>query len=309
MISGVGRGLHSLEVRCSPEDSIAKLREFVDAATHVAAAWPRLAALTGDEPPERHRPCEIGLVFHFTKERGGGAREGTPRAHWNRSHADPFGNGNQGTYRYARYYLEKDAEARILALLLRDDPLMLELVRGLDVCTDEMGVPNWVLVQVLAYMREAAGEVAREAYRLYSRSIPSLRMTAHAGEDFVHLLTGLRYVDEAIEYLPLREGDRIGHGMALGIDPREWAQHVSRLPMLREERLFDLVWQWSWYGREGGGPDRQRQHLLEYEIAEHSERLFGEPVMPYDLELLRRALFTPNPRLWQSPALADGLSS
>jgi hypothetical protein len=204
-----------------------------------------------------------------------------------------------GTYRYSRYYIEKDAEARTLALLLRYNPLMLELVRGLDVCTDEMGVPNWVLVQLLAYLREAAEEVAREAYRLYGRSLPSLRMTAHAGEDFVHLLTGLRYVDEAVEYFPLRAGDRIGHGMALGVDPQEWAQHASRVPVLREERLFDLVWQWSWYGRQGGGPDRQRQHLLEYEIAEHSKRMFDEPVMPYDLELLRRALFTPDPRLWQ----------
>jgi hypothetical protein len=138
------------------------------------------------------------------------------------------------------------------------------------------------------------------ARHLHGRSLPSIRMTAHAGEDFVHLLTGLRYVDEAIEYFPLLEGDRIGHGMALGVDPREWAQHASRLPMMREERLFDLVWQWWWFGRVEEGPDRQRQYLLDYEIAEHSARLFGEPVTPYDLELLRRALFAPDPRLWQT---------
>ncbi len=288
----------SLELRSSPEDSISSLREFVHAAADVSAPWSRLACQPEDEPFDSHPPCEIGLVFHFTKDRGGGARDGTPRPHWNRSHADPFGNPT--TYRYARYYHEKYREALTLASLLRHNPLMLDRVRGLDVCTDELGVPNWVLVPLIACVREAAEEAATAARRLHGRSLPSLRMTAHAGEDFVHLLTGLRYVDEAIEYFPLREGDRIGHGIALGIEPREWAQHASRLPVMREERLFDLVWQWSWYGRAGGGPDRQRQYLLDYEIAEHSERLFGQPVTPYDLESLRQALFAPDPRLWQT---------
>ena len=41
-----------------------------------------------------------------------------------------------------------------------------------------------------------------------------LRITFHAGEDFVHLLSGLRMIVEAEEFLEMRQGDRIGHGKA-----------------------------------------------------------------------------------------------
>ena len=127
-------------------------------------------------------------------------------AHWRGSHADPVvspdlhspSGENPSGYRYARYYNTKRIEALALAWLLRHYPLALELVRGLDVCTDELGVPTWVLVPLLTYVHQA-GEVASTAVqRQRGLSLPPLRTTVHAGEDFVHLLTGLRYVDEAI---------------------------------------------------------------------------------------------------------------
>ena len=39
----------------------------------------------------------------------------------------------------------------------------------------------------------------------------------HAGEDFHHILSGIRAMFDAIELLDLCEGDRIGHGTAMGI--------------------------------------------------------------------------------------------
>jgi hypothetical protein len=101
-------------------------------------------------------------------------------------------------------------------------------------------------------------------------------MTVHVGEDYVHLLSGLRRVDEAVEHLRLGEGDRIGHGVALGTDPREWARRAGRIPLTREERLFDLVWEWNWYAREGGDPHGGRLHALDYEIARLARQVFGQ---------------------------------
>jgi hypothetical protein len=295
VIGGIGRGLRSLEVRSSPPDDaagqgISALREFVETTQQVATVWRDLVVLAGNDAPRPEDTLEIGLVFHFTKDRGGGAREGRPSAYWRGSHAEP--RSNPTVYRYARYYNNKAREAGVLERLFEDSPRALAIVRGLDVCTDELGVPNWVLVPLLAEVRQAADAATLTVRQRYGSSAPALRMTAHAGEDFVHLLTGLRSVDEAIEYFPLREGDRIGHGLALGLEPREWAQRAGRLPMLREERLFDLVWKWAWYGREGGAPDRERQQLLEHEIAEHTAAIFDERLTPYDLELLVHDLFT-----------------
>ena len=72
--------------------------------------------------------------------------------------------------------------------------------------------------------------------------MPPLRITVHAGEDFVHLLTGLRRLDDAIQHLGLEEGDRIGHGIALGLNPVTWFERTRQVVQTREERLFDLVW-------------------------------------------------------------------
>lgn len=43
-------------------------------------------------------------------------------------------------------------------------------------------------------------------------------ITYHAGEDFTTIANGLRAMDEVIEFLDYRRGDRFGHGLALGLD-------------------------------------------------------------------------------------------
>jgi Adenosine deaminase len=104
----------------------------------------------------------------------------------------------------------------------------------------------------------------------------------------------------------MREGDRIGHGMALGVDPREWVKRAGRLPMPCEDRLFDLAWEWDWYGREGIDPAVGRRSLVEREIYRLSEWVFGAALPPYEVErlatdlldakLLRRIGFPNGPR-------------
>src|SRR5262249_34907880 len=153
---------------------------------------------------------------------------------------------NPSGYRYARFYLAKRKEALAFAWVLRFYPLALYVLRGFDVCTDELGVPTWALMPLLDHVRRA-GRVGSAALRqTLCRPVPPLRTTVHVGEDFVHLLSGLRRVDEALTYLDLGEGDRIGHGLALGVEPREWARRGGQLPLTCEERLFDLVWEWNW---------------------------------------------------------------
>lgn len=67
--------------------------------------------------------------------------------------------------------------------------------------------------------------------------------TFHAGEDFIHLISGLRTVYEAVEFLEMQSGNRIGHATALGIDPKLWYQRLygSKLTIKQGEWLDDLV--------------------------------------------------------------------
>lgn len=232
------------------------------------------------------------------KNPGGGEIEGKPKAYWRRTYADPLprssGQNNKlNGYRYSGFYREKIKEAQTVEWLLRYHPKTLELIRGVDICRDELGVPNWVLAPILKRIRYAGLDAAAYLTKTYGVPFRRMHTTAHVGEDFVHLLTGLRNVCEVIEHFELREGDRIGHGMSLGIDPIKWAARACRLPMAMEDRLLDIVWEWEWYGRKADCANPPRQVAIEYEIARLSEAIFGKPYPPYDLAKLRNDLYDP----------------
>ena len=278
---GIGRGLRSLEARTSPESSqsemLALIKKVDDTARHIR---------------RKHKGFEFGIVLHFTKDRGGGARQGIPTANLSGSNADPDFPPNGG-YRYAFYYQKQVQKAASLASVLRRFPLAIQTVRGVDVCADELGVPTWVLVPLINSIRAAADQGCT-FLQFGGIHVPPLRTTTHSGEDFVHLLTGLRYVDEALERFHLREGDRIGHGLALGIDPLLWAFQTIRLVMTQEQRLFDLVWQWKLSGTISDGNTTQNVQPLVQQISCLSESIFGSELTPYQLCALSEDLHNIN---------------
>jgi hypothetical protein len=283
-LDGLHQGLRSLEFRTAPDvnrSSILQYLKDIDITHH-------------------SMPIEMGLVYHFTKNRGDNASKGKHEANWRLSHADPgfyYGKNkktrstNPTGYRYASYYNRKRNEAQALAWVLWHFPCSLGLIRGIDVCTNELGVPTWVLAPLFRYVRETSNSVSAYLYSRCSVPVPSLRVTAHTGEDFIHLLTGLRNVDEAVRRFEMREGDRIGHGVALGVDPIDWCKRTGRIPMPCEDRLFDLSWEWVWYARESINPPPGRAAMLEREIARLSHKIFGKPLLPYDIELFVEYLY------------------
>ena len=229
-------------------------------------------------PSDGVRP-EVGLVFHFSRERGGGTAEGTPIAHGRSSAADPSWPRNLG-YRYSWYYKQKRREAMTIAGLLRRFPQLLAIVRGIDVCTDELGIPNWVIAPLLRYVKEVAGAASSFAQSSLRRSLPPLRTTAHAGEDFVHLLGGLRRIEESIDYFQLGQGDRLGHAIALGINPSEWALRVGGVAMTQIERLFDLAWEWSFCTERALNLPASRIQYIIDKIERLSKSIFNEYAHP-----------------------------
>lgn len=100
-------------------------------------------------------------------------------------------------------------------------------ITGVDAAANELHTSPEVYAPIYNYFR---------AYGFSS-------FTYHVGEDFRHLLSGLRAVDEALEFLSLGSGDRIGHGTALGINPDLWKKGIgSTVWMPQGEWLDNLVW-------------------------------------------------------------------
>src|SRR5262249_3966335 len=152
---------------------------------------PSPACLANGDPLRRERgrledpPFEYGLVFHFARDRGGDAVKGTPSPHGLWGHGDPGFRanvfpkgplGNPTRYRYAVFYQEKKREAISLARVLRNFPAILEVARGVDICTDELGVPLWVFVPLVRHV-QAAGDVASALLRTHGVTVPPLRLT------------------------------------------------------------------------------------------------------------------------------------
>ena len=269
---GAGRGLRSLEVRLGTEDNRAacldKLRNVNDAGRWAAQV-------------------EAGAVFHFSRDRGGGWREGVPNAHgMDRSYPGVPADrrlrarpdvGNPSGFRFARFYIERRCHAQALVSVLQGFPHALRTFRGVDLCTDEAGVPVWVMAPLVRWVRESGRTATTTLRDRGITEIPPLRATIHAGEDFVHLLSGLRRLDNAIQHLGLEEGDRIGHGMALGLDPTTWFEHVGQVVQTREERLFDLVWEWDFYATRGAELEgRGRLAYLTGTIRQLAREIFDE---------------------------------
>lgn len=86
-------------------------------------------------------------------------------------------------------------------------------------------------------------EVFAPAYRHIAESCPDKGRTYHVGEDFYDIADGLRAIDEAVAFLDLHQGDRLGHCIALGIDPeRYYTDHDCHLIIPQQVLVDDMIW-------------------------------------------------------------------
>ncbi|WP_270806435.1 MULTISPECIES: antiviral RADAR system adenosine deaminase RdrB [Aeromonas] len=111
--------------------------------------------------------------------------------------------------------------------------------RGLDVAGDENALKIEWFAPVLRWLRSGFktlpdGEGASTGFHL----------SIHAGEDYAHPASGMRHIDETVRFCEMREGDRLGHALALGIVPKQWAARQGEMLLPLDEHLDNLVWLW-----------------------------------------------------------------
>lgn len=304
-ICGKDAGLRSLEVRLGTEEGVSacleKVRQ-VESAMLPDSKAPRFRFIrlnkekcdATNTEASRATGLEVGVLFHFSRKRGGGWERGSPNAYgldhsYPRTVPIPIGSkplkdaGNPSGFRFASFYLEQRHHAQALVSLFQHYPRILRTVRGFDLCTDEAGVPVWVMAPLIRWVRDAGQQAFIHLKRRGEFKIPSPRISVHAGEDFVHLLTGLRRLDESVTYLGLEEGDRLGHALALGINPLVWFGRAGRVVVTCEERLFDLIWEWSCYAKHGIGVASERLAYVRTEMVRLARSIFDRSYAPEDL--------------------------
>lgn len=138
-------------------------------------------------------------------------------------------NRKAGPYRFYKQRKELELTANVLLECLARWPRLRTWIRGIDAAANELHAPP---------------EIFASCYRVCQQAGLTHR-TYHAGEDFAHLLSGLRTMYDALELLDLRDGDRIGHGTAMGISPRLWLERMpGQLVVKKGEWMLDLLAAW-----------------------------------------------------------------
>ncbi|WP_323935692.1 amidohydrolase family protein [Aeromonas caviae] len=194
-----------------------------------------------DKVKPEHRPAQLALVVHFIKKRDEG----------------------KGHYPFERLYRDLATQGALLLNLLRRQPKLGKWLRGIDAASNEMHTPPEVFAPLFRVLHHHGIE----------------HMSYHVGEDFPHLLSGIRAIDDALRFLPLRSGDRLGHCTAIGITPNIWQRSMpTQLEVSQETRLLDLVFIW----REL----RNNQAYLKWAYQAASEAItLAMTILNFDIEL------------------------
>ena len=211
----VGSGLEKLAPNLSHDEPELDLR-----AVEVRSAPPTATGICKEKvrrlrETESQYKVEMGWVFHFIRDRG-----------------------HNGEYpRYARIFRSHGEAAWKLERCIQRWPEFLQIIRGLDLASEELKGPLWLALPSLLKLRDVSRHAARQKPKLQP-----LRLTLHVGEDFRHIASGLRAIHEPFAWRLIERGDRLGHALALGVDVAEWCKQHPYVLQPRLERILDLAW-------------------------------------------------------------------
>lgn len=241
-VDGDKHRIKALEIRTGMQNTA------IEAGEHLLTFLKSWQRVLNDTRGSAFEP-EMGVICLFNKSRDVDSAwlKGVPPAYGAQTYAEPHrknGCKHMERGRYISYFIAQARKARALGELIQAVPSSLWLIRGLDVATDELGIPTWIFAPIFRHILDEAARVSA-----MNDAGPPLRVTAHVGEDFRHLLEGLRRIYEQIHYILGNTTGRLGHAVALGVDPQTWAESVGSILMPAEERLWDLVWEWRLYSQ------------------------------------------------------------
>ncbi|PYE85226.1 hypothetical protein [Phyllobacterium leguminum] len=154
-------------------------------------------------------------------------------------------------------------QAQVVRQAVERHRLVRQILRGMDAAANELHAAPEVFAPTFRYLRHHCIENA----------------TYHVGEDFIHLVSGIRSCAEARLFLPLGAGDRMGHATALGIRPDLWLSRTGpRLMVSRGEHLDNLVYA---HRTLLGNPEIANEaKTLEGEISELALAIYGQEHSP-----------------------------
>ncbi|MDR0892928.1 MAG: hypothetical protein LBN24_09980 [Mediterranea sp.] len=187
---------------------------------------------------------QLRLIAHFIKK----ADEG-----------DPF-------IRHKSLRLDIWRKAVTLSFLKKKEAPYLKDVVGIDAASSEFDAPPEVFATIYRMLR-------RNGFKHF---------TYHAGEDYYHILSGLRAIYEAVDFCDLRCGDRIGHATATGISTQMWKERLGDVLLMPQgEYMDDLLFAYGLIAEDGRKDALtcslvDKLPMLSQKVQEYGYKVYGE---------------------------------
>lgn len=178
-------------------------------------------------------------------------------------------------------------KSKSIAKLLNAETSTKDCIRGIDACANEVNCRPEVFAQGFRFLSDIMFE-SKYIYNGKKENIMTkLCTTYHAGEDFLDIVDGIRAIDEAMLFCGLGRGSRIGHGLALGIDPYSYYCYKGKIIVMEKQRLLDnIAWLLCKSNELGIDVDRSLRTELEgrfYELyKEIYDNIIGQEVTLLD---------------------------
>ena len=222
--------LENLEVRISPKESPEQLSEairWIDKKSYRRSQDESTNFLKRDvDSSNSINEHPYFYVIHFIKGR---------KMQWNENKNDlPICRESQ-----KRALFEKQAKA--LHDLRQRRYYGADKILGIDAASNEVNFRPEIFGQVFRYLSGPSVNYTTPFRHSY-KPLPDLRKTYHVGEDFYDIVDGLRAIDEAVLFLELGNGDRIGHGVALGLEVEAWYNRHQKIAIPIQNFLDNIAW-------------------------------------------------------------------
>lgn len=227
-----------LEGRFSPKDRRDKNDYLLNNIKH---GWQELRRKQKDY---KIKPSDLRLVAHFIK-RTDDRDDDNVR----------YKNFRDDIMHRADLLIEMMKDAKTL----KNEEELSGMVFGIDAAASEFDTPPEVFAPVYRKLRKAGFH----------------HFTYHAGEDFFHILSGLRAIYEAITYLDLHRCDRIGHASAAGVPVDLWVSNVGKKMLIRKgEHLDNLIFAYHVISEIGDDDLRRLLPMLSLKIDEYGYDIY-----------------------------------
>lgn len=133
--------------------------------------------------------------------------------------------------------------SKTIAHVLSKDNNLRKRIRGIDTCSFEILCRPEVFATDYRFLREYSSVDDNIISLKSQKTFLYLGRTYHAGEDFYDIVDGLRTIDEVIRFLEFSNGDRLGHAIALGINPIEHYNYKNnKIVLPKQEALDNFIW-------------------------------------------------------------------